>query len=377
MAKHVFLLKSGAARPGGLEKMSQRLAHAFETKGCEVTLVTSGSKIDSSSSIHTISFAPRSVLSFRKALEFDRFCEKTMREVHPDIIFGMDRNRHQTHLRAGNGVHAAYLAQRSLVDPFYKRWSFALNPLHQTLLKIEKEAFENPALRILFTNSEMVKKEILHYYNVDPRKIHVVHNGVEWKECEKEFLSWKEKKSGIAKELGLDPEVFHFLFIGHNFRRKGVDKLLRGLAHLNTRGFHLSVVGEDKNRADFAHLAHQLGLKKQVSFFGVQSEIARFYQLADALVIPSLYDPFANVTLEGLAMGLFVVSSKTNGGHEVLNEASGVKIGQLSEVESISSALATALSHPKNETSAKKIRESVKHLDFSQKLDEIVDQCLL
>ena len=45
-----------------------------------------------------------------------------------------------------------------------------------------------------------------------------------------------------------------------------------------------------------------------------------FYQMADALVIPSFYDPFANVTVEALAMGLFVLSSKHNGGPEILTK---------------------------------------------------------
>ena len=65
-------------------------------------------------------------------------------------------------------------------------------------------------------------------------------------------------------------------------------------------------------------LAAKLNIQRRVTFFGPQKEIRPFYQFADALVIPSFYDPFANVTVEALAMGLFVVSSKSNGGHEIL-----------------------------------------------------------
>ncbi len=56
-----------------------------------------------------------------------------------------------------------------------------------------------------------------------------------------------------------------------------------------------------------------------------------FYQLADALAIPSFYDPFANVTVEALAMGLFVVSSRSNGGFEILDPSKGIIIENLSE----------------------------------------------
>lgn len=372
--KRVLLLKSGAARPGGLEKITVRLAQAFQEKGCEVLLATTGEKTPPI--FKTFSHTSRHLFSFQKALAFDRFCEKTARELQPEIIFGMDRNRHQTHLRAGNGVHAAYLERRALVDPLFKRLSFSLNPLHRTLLKLEKQGFENPALRTLFTNSAMVKEEILRYYKVAPEKICVVHNGVEWNEYDSAFRSWEERKKQIATELELDPSLFHFLFIGHNFRRKGVDNLLAALPLLPRR-FHLSIVGEDKNRAQFVARAKELGVEKNVTFFGTQNDIVPFYQLADALVIPSLYDPFANVTLEALAMGLFIVSSKTNGGHEVLSEKSGVVIDALADPDSVASALKRAMHHPKTQMSAEKIRQSVQHLDFSKKLQEIVDRCLL
>ncbi len=376
MRRNVFVLKSGAARPGGLEKMSARLAQAFEKKGCDVTLVTTGNA-NFSSPFHTLSHTLKSKMSFLKALEFDRFCQEMVQKARPDLIFGLDRNRNQTHLRAGNGVHAAYLAQRARVEPLFKRLTFALNPLHRTLLNLEKTAFENPELRCLFTNSSMVKEEILHHYKVDPRKIFVVHNGVEWNESKSAFLNWKNEKASFVSELGLDPSDFHLLFIGHNFKRKGLDKLLHGLAALSERSFHLSVVGEDKHREQFAALTRDLGLESRVSFFGARSDISRFYQLADVLVIPSLYDPFANVTVEALAMGLFVLSSKTNGGHEVLTKETGTLIESLEDRDAIAAALMQALKHRKSEESAKQIRASVQHLDFSHQLNLIVDRCLL
>lgn len=378
LKKRVVLLKSGArvSHSGGLEKYTRRLSQAFLEKGCSVTLLTSGASCNMPEKLETLSLSSTSKLSFRKLAQFDNFCADLLKKLDASIIFGMDRNRFQTHLRAGNGVHAAYLELRRQADSPLKRLSFLMNPLHRMLLKLEKEAFEHPQLQRLFTNSHMVKEEILRHYSTDPKKITVVHNGVEWQEMQPSFDCWEEEKERFAEELGLDPHVFHFLFVGHNFRRKGVRELLEGAAFLAHEQFHISIVGHDKNLHEYEALAHRLNLTGKVRFFGSSSEITRFYQLADALVIPSLYDPFANVTLEALAMGLYVVSSKTNGGCEILTEKSGTTIDCLGSPDSMAEALRRALKHHKTKGQANEIRLNVKHLDFSNQLTQITQQCL-
>jgi len=118
-----------------------------------------------------------------------------------------------------------------------------------------------------------------------------------------------------------------------------------------------------------------LGLKDKVRFFGSQDEMRPFYQYADALVIPSFYDPFANVTIEALAMGLFVISSKHNGGHEILNKQNGIVIENLLDVDAFAASLHVALQHKKTEKSADLARQSVKHLDFSAQLAKLIQGC--
>jgi UDP-glucose:(heptosyl)LPS alpha-1,3-glucosyltransferase len=48
------------------------------------------------------------------------------------------------------------------------------------------------------------------------------------------------------------------------------------------------------------------------------------YAAADVFLLPTLYDPFANVTLEALAAGLPVITSAQNGAAEIIeNESNG------------------------------------------------------
>ena len=371
----VTLIKSELFRQGGLEKYTWQIARNFCELGYSLTLLTTGTFPPPFSHplLKIVSLPIQHALGVLNVWHFDKECCRYVQENPTDIVFSLDRNRAPTHIRAGNGVHAAYLERRVKEEGILKWASFACNPLHQAILHLEKKAIENPALKVLFTNSEMVKTEVLQYYSIDPCKIQVVHNGVEWQAMQQPFDQWSEQRESLCRASNLDPDALQLLFIGHNFRRKGLEKLLVALSLLPLEHFQLSVIGRDKNAPYFIRLAQRLGMEKKVFFFGTQQQALPFYQIADCLCIPSLYDPFANVTVEALAMCLFVISSKTNGGHEILNSENGTIIDDLLNPSSLVHALNIALQHRKTPQSARLIRQSVQHLDFSKQLHTLIE----
>ncbi len=366
MTRLITLLKSSFTKQGGAEKYARLLAHAFHQKGCNVRVLTT-EPVEGNFPFEVISFALKSKTSVSKLWDFEGFCEKYLKKHPSDIVFGLDRNRFQTHLRAGSGVHRSFLLHRKKFEPKWKCFRHMLNPLHSSLLHIEKTGFEHPELKVLFTNSHLVKEEILSHYVIDPSKIIVVHNGVEWQKWQAEF------DSSINTPR---TNCYQFLFLGNNFERKGLRPLLMGLRNLPREVFHLTVVGYDKHQKRFCNLAEKLGLSHNVTFCGPKSDICSYLQKADCLVIPSFYDPFANVTVEALAMGLFVVSSKTNGGCEVLTKENGCIIENLGDEAAMQQALEIALKHPKTPENAIKVRNSVHYLDFSTQLNTYLEKCL-
>lgn len=373
----VVLLKMGTKSPGGLEKYTKRIACGFAAKGAEVTVLTTGQPQSLIGFPQITSHSCQLIRwpSFLRLEQFDRFTQDWLKKEKADVVFGMERNRFQTHLRAGNGVHAAYLKSRLFTEGKLKQVLFQINPLHRKILQLEKEGFEHPGLQKLFTNSHKVKAEILEYYATDPKKIEVVHNGVEWQEMRSAFEEWPQKRSGWFSQLQLDPASFQFLFIANGYRRKGLDLLLKALALLPQKDWQLSIVGKDKRIGFYQELVQKLNLEKQVFFFGLQPKVLPFYQMADCLVIPSFYDPFANVTVEALAMGLFVVSSKENGGSEILKEENGTIIPDLQRVDALVESLQIALQFPKTPDRSSSIRNSVAYLDFSKQLPFLFRAC--
>lgn len=345
-------------KKGGLEKFSSRLSSALQNRGCTV------------SSLNEDSFLlPRTRL--RKKHAFNKACYRFVKKHSFHAVVGLEKTSFQTHLRLGEGLHASYLEQRKLYEPFWKSFQLRFSRFHKSLLDLEKKALTSPDLRVLFCNSSMVKEAVLDRYPVDEKKIQVVHNGVEWKEMEKDFFSWQSRKKETLTEWSL-PNTFHFLFVGSGFARKGLLPLLKGFSLLKEDA-HLSIVGQDKEINYYKRYAKKLGVEKKVTFFG-WAKTSLFYQYADCTVIPSFYDPFANVTIESLAMGVPVISSKYNGGKELLEPDQIIE--DLLDPSSIANALSLAMKSPKSFEQSLSLRNSVKSYDFSQKLTDIVHAIL-
>ena len=370
----IAFLKMQSKNQGGLEKYAGRIATAFAKKGADVAFLTTGVPEKRLPGIEYCPFPICRWPGFMKLEQYDRCVRGWLKNNRADLIFGMERNRIQTHIRAGNGVHAAYLKSRIASEGWIKYGICQINPFHRKILELEKAAFEYPGLKKIFVNSRMVQRDLLSYYAADPAKIEVIHNGVEWHEHAAPFSQWEAGRAAALENFGLPRSVLHLLFIGNGYRRKGLDELMKALSVWQRKDFHLSVLGKDKHIDKYRARAEWLGLRSRIRFFGPQKDVIPFYQMADALVIPSFYDPFANVTNEALSFGLFVISSKTNGGHEVLNEQNGTVIETLRS-ETILAALERAISFPKTAERANAIRSSISYLDFSNQLSKLIDAC--
>lgn len=373
--QRVIFLKRVLSSQGGLEKYATQLAKKFASLGLHISFCyqEGSAPCFPIKGIHVS--APRFCFPFQKIRHFDKHYRDFLPQDPQTLIFGLDRNHYQHIYRAGNGVHAFYLDQRKQQAPFYKRLELELNPLQNTLLAIEKKAFESPELRYLITNSHFVKSQVLNYYQIPEKKVQVIHNGVEWHEMQAPFeQSFEIKKSS----LGFKNDVPLIVFIGNGWERKGLKPLLLSLSVLSQKKipFQLAVIGKERQISDYQSLAKKYKIDPNVYFVGPQANVLPFYQVADLVAIPSYYDPFANVTLEALAMGIKVLSSNTNGAHEILTPDHGAIFDLTQAADELTESLEKLLAKPKNYEEAKKIRNSVKKYDFSLKLKEITDLSL-
>ena len=113
------------------------------------------------------------------------------------------------------------------------------------------------------------------------------------------------------KRLGLPECGPLLLFVGNDFRRKGLPTLLEAMA-LMPGNVQLAVAGESTQLAEMRAIAANVEVDKRVYFMGSLPDLDDAYRAADGLVHPTLEDTYAMVVLEAMAHGLPVVVSDAN-----------------------------------------------------------------
>lgn len=117
-----------------------------------------------------------------------------------------------------------------------------------------------------------------------------------------------DRKHETRVRLGLPAEGTCLLFVGNDYRKKGLQALLQAMTQLPA-GVVLAVVGNPAHIAEFRALADTLKLGARVFFLGALMDVSPAYEAADILVHPTFEDTFAMVVLEAMAHGLPVVVS--------------------------------------------------------------------
>ncbi len=371
----VTILKRNLYQLRGKEKYALQIAEAYAAKGCHVTILTSGELFkDSYSSCGIVNLMPESVNSYSAIRRFNFECEKWVKASNPDIVLGMDYNTFQTYLFACNGVYAAYLQKSALFTTFGQKLANFFSPLQRRILSYEQKTLDSPELQAILSPSSMVRDEFLIHYKIDQKKVRVIPPGIDLNESLQDFEKWHIRRDWLKLTRNLSETAYQFLFLGNGYEKHGLKYLLAGLALLSSENFELCVIGKDNKMHQFVELAKKYKIENKVKFFGYCDNVNEFYQIADAVVIPSIYDPFSNVTLEGLAMGTFIVSSRNNGGKELLNSQSGILIEDLSNPESMAATLKTAMTHRKTMESAKRIRDRMTHYNLKTQIEKLISE---
>jgi UDP-glucose:(heptosyl)LPS alpha-1,3-glucosyltransferase len=225
----------------------------------------------------------------------------------------MERIWRQDIFRASDGINPVQMAQR-YPNPWLRRFK-AVTPRRRALTFLERRIFERGGARFVMTNSRLVRDQVLHHYRVSEDRVRVMYNSVDTSR----FNPAARERLGapLRRRYGIGPEDRLILFAGNEFRLKGLSVLLEAVAGLDARKIRIIVAGSD-SAAPYRSRARRLGLGDAVVFAGYQKALEGFYGAADLFVLPTRYDPFANVCLEAMACGTPVMTTRMNGVSEVI-----------------------------------------------------------
>jgi len=300
-----------AANTGGVELIAREALEYFATRRPTTFVGTSMSP-----RVHGIRHlaVPAGSGHVRRPVGFRVRSQRALRSLSSDdVVVSMGANCAPGQVRWVHSVHAAYLRLpgRMHVGPVQvsARWRRAL-PRHRALLALERDYFRrHPPAQVLAT-SEQERADLVELYGVEDEAIHVVGNGYNPHRFSAEHRT--RFREQIRDRLGVRPDQLSVLFAANELHRKGFMVLLRALRLLRSENVRVDVVG----RADPAGLvaaARSDGWVPDVHWHGTTPAIEDFYAAADAMVLPTYYEPFGLVIVEALATGLPVVTTRTAG----------------------------------------------------------------
>jgi teichuronic acid biosynthesis glycosyltransferase TuaC len=153
-------------------------------------------------------------------------------------------------------------------------------------------------------------KNVLVQLGAAPNKINVLRNGVDLVQFQPTDREQARKNFGLVG--------FVLLSVGNLIPLKGHDLAIRSLTKVPDA--ILLVAGAGPEKQSLQNLARTLGVRERVRFLGTlpQDELRAYYGAADALVLASSREGWANVLLESMACGTPVIATAVGGSAEVV-----------------------------------------------------------
>jgi starch synthase len=182
----------------------------------------------------------------------------------------------------------------------------------------ERQAYES-ADAIVAVSYGMRADVLEAYPFVDPRRVHVIHNGIDT------ALYAPTATTAALDRYGIDPARPYAIFVGRITRQKGLAHLLAAAHHLEESIQLVLCAGAPDTSEIAAEIAAGV-TALQAGRTGVhwiqepvpRSELVELLSHASVFVCPSVYEPLGIVNLEAMACETAVVASAVGGIPEVV-----------------------------------------------------------
>ncbi len=282
---------------------------------------------------------------WQRTWNFARNSERILRraESRYDCTVGFINTWHHDVLIPQGGVHRASLEANAMRFPKgWRRASYLIgkraNPKAWVYRAIEARQYDPRRSTRVVAVSKMVRGHLERHHGVPRERITVIPNAIDAGRLAVDDPA--TIRARFRGEIGLKPDDLVALFVGHNYRLKGLGPLLHALRERlrrepGARPIHLLACGGGRPRP-FRAMVEELGLSDHVHLLGFLPDIRPCFHASDFFALPTYYDPCSLVVFEALACGLPVITTARNGAGELIAEGrEGFVIPSPDDVDSL------------------------------------------
>ncbi len=171
--------------------------------------------------------------------------------------------------------------------------------------------------------SYYMREQIVDIFGAEEERVVVIPNGID----PGDLRPHDDAELGRLREEFAAPEEKLVLLIGRLVYEKGFQLALEAMPRLVAAvpGTRFLVAGSGTHELELRRQATELGLDDHGTFLGWIGDdvLHSLYRIADACVVPSIYEPFGLVALEAMASDCPCIVADTGGLREVVphNEA--------------------------------------------------------
>ncbi|MBY0356708.1 MAG: glycosyltransferase family 4 protein [Candidatus Obscuribacterales bacterium] len=205
----------------------------------------------------------------------------------------------------------------------------------------------------VIVNSNHMAHELTNQFSVPQSKICLIPNGID-----PELFDFNlQDAQALRNQYATDSQKI-VLFVGRMVLEKGVQVLLNAAPSILAEcpGTKFLMVGTGYYLDDLKRQAQHLHIDHDVRFLGYVSDpsLLQLYKIADVVCIPSLYEPFGIVALEGMAAKVPVVTSDAGGLTDFVEHMANGVTTYADNVQSLTWGILQVLRNPE-------LAEALKH----------------
>jgi glycosyltransferase involved in cell wall biosynthesis len=217
------------------------------------------------------------------------------------------------------------------------------DPMRTELFRETEKFLARHTTRLVAVGPE-VKDELVRLGVAPAEKFAVIRLGID---LENRVASPAEGAK-LRRRFGIPDARFVVGWIGRMTGIKRVPDVLAAFARLVELGVdaQLVLVGDGPERNELERRAQELGIQRRTLFAGYQRDISRYYDLFDALLLPSANEGTPVVAIESLAGRIPVVATRVGGVPDVVREGVDGFLTGVGDIEGLAGRLAELARDP-------------------------------